>query len=823
MKQIYVLAFLLFSTFSIGQEWEQVASLPDNFNTHHSFAFSIDGIGYMVGGSTLQGQTKSFYSYDPELDEWTKKDDFPGEARSFCIGDVWNGKAYFGFGTSAAGRMDDLWEYDPVTDAWTELATCDCDGRIHPAMVAVNGEIFVGMGGSTNGNANDWWAYNIEDNSWEERERFPGEPRHHPFQFTDGEYVYAGFGHGSGFISNQWYRYNTTNDTWLEVKQLPAEGRVAGTQMSYDGLGLILSGDGDDHGVMPTGEFWMYDPMFNSWTALTPHPGVSRWAPASFIINDEVYILNGERDGDHITENYKLDVSSLKRPSLNLVTSDDPITYIITEDNCNSVHMKSLEVGTRNVFDSDTEVTIEVDPNSSAVEGQDFILNSKSGTLLAGENTLTFELLLFDDAVVKEDRTLKLNLISDGEISNGTIEIDLFENDKEFGTESETRTVVIGEGGAQSIAPFARFYTNARSQMLYRSELLKDKGIEEGVIDQISFELVGVGGQGYDDFTVSLAHSNIGQFSNGPINNLSLQQVYQGDYTSQSGLNTIIFDTPFDYDGESNLIIQICFDNGGFSLDEFTVSTQVDYNSTVVLQADFVNGCPNTGELTSSNNLPNLFLNKEGFLPLANDINKRFQSEIEAGESLYFTSGDSIHAIVETESSFQSACFSSSLVTNSNEVKESADIDWIDRIYAMDISEEESSSYDITLLVPNLEGVDFDSDDISGLYSTVDPATGNDPAWSTVEVISSEDNPEYVAVKFPFQGNGYYAVGVGISTNTIEQELDLTYDLVTLYDTMGRMLASDQKQIAIADLPIGIYFLVYSNEGELVKTKKVIR
>ena len=38
---------------------------------------------------------------------------------------------------------------------------------------------------------------------------------------------------------------------------------------------------------METGEFWAYDPVSNTWEARPDHPGQSRWAPASFIIDGE--------------------------------------------------------------------------------------------------------------------------------------------------------------------------------------------------------------------------------------------------------------------------------------------------------------------------------------------------------------------------------------------------------------------------------------------------------------------------------------------------------------------------------------------------------
>ena len=225
------------------------------------------------------------------MDEWTQKEDFPGPARSFGIGEVYKDKAYFGFGLGA-DIYNDLWVFDPSTDVWIELPSCPCDPRFHPAFTITNDKLIVGMGGSQTGNRNDFWMFDIVTEEWTQIATYPGVVRHHPYQFSIGDYHYAGFGHGAS-IYDDWNRYDSATDTWTPMADLPGEPRVAGTQFAYNGKGYALSGDGQDHRSMETGEFWEYDPELDSWTELEAHPGTSRWAPASFILNDEVYIING--------------------------------------------------------------------------------------------------------------------------------------------------------------------------------------------------------------------------------------------------------------------------------------------------------------------------------------------------------------------------------------------------------------------------------------------------------------------------------------------------------------------------------------------------
>ena len=309
MKLVYVLFLCMYFQVQ-AQDWVQVTSLPNAFNeTHHSFAFSFDDMGYIVAGNSNSGMRDDFYQYDPVNDSWTELTPFPGAARGFAIGDTWDGKAYFGFGYDGTSLLNDLWVFDSSNMSWTELASCPCAARTHPAMIAHNGKVFVGLGGGGSlGNLKDWWEYDIASNTWSQKDDLPSLRRHHPYQFGIGDYVYTGFGHGNG-IFNDWFRYDIAGETWTQVATLPAEGRVAGTQFSYDGLGYVLSGDGDDHGSMNTGEFWAYDPVTDTWDELPSHPEGSRWAPASFIINGEVYIINGTSFSQYVTQIYKFDLN----------------------------------------------------------------------------------------------------------------------------------------------------------------------------------------------------------------------------------------------------------------------------------------------------------------------------------------------------------------------------------------------------------------------------------------------------------------------------------------------------------------------------------
>ncbi|MBE50205.1 MAG: hypothetical protein CMP51_00675 [Flavobacteriales bacterium] len=302
MNRIYLFIILTSFYFNIySQSWEQVANFIGD-GRHHPITFSNDNFGFVVAGSYLD----DMYKYDPSNDTWTQLQDFPAVGRGYSYGVTVGNKAYMGLGSTDNGLYpNDWWEYDMDNDIWTQKSNFPGNGRNHPAMIVVGNKIYMGCGSNNNGNLGDWWEYDINTDSWTQKPDLPGNNRHHPFYFGIGNYAYVGFGHGSvsgpgsnpstsSYIYNDFYRYDPSNDAWMQMNNFPSEARVAGTQLSYQGKGYVLSGDGDDHGPLDSGEFWEYDPNSDSWTQLSSHPGNAIWAPGNFVIGCNVYFLLGQ-------------------------------------------------------------------------------------------------------------------------------------------------------------------------------------------------------------------------------------------------------------------------------------------------------------------------------------------------------------------------------------------------------------------------------------------------------------------------------------------------------------------------------------------------
>ena len=293
-----VLLISSFITESHAQSWTSVSSYNGD-SRHHPITFSGNGYGFVIAGQNSLGEyLDDVHRYDSQTDTWEQLTDFPGGPRGFSHA-VSDGQfAYVGFGSFGSDFPTDWWRYDIANNEWTAMADFPSGGRNHPALIMAGDKIYMGLGSNYMGNLGDWWQYDIETNSWSEKAEFENGNRHHPFYFGIDGIAYVGFGHGNSnngnyTIYNDFYKYDANADSWITLNDFPGEGRVAGTQFSFNGKGYVLSGDGDDHGPLDSGEFWEYDTNTDNWTSLESHPGGARWAPGSFVINCDIYLTSG--------------------------------------------------------------------------------------------------------------------------------------------------------------------------------------------------------------------------------------------------------------------------------------------------------------------------------------------------------------------------------------------------------------------------------------------------------------------------------------------------------------------------------------------------
>ncbi|HEV8272795.1 MAG TPA: T9SS type A sorting domain-containing protein, partial [Chitinophagaceae bacterium] len=139
-----------------------------------------------------------------------------------------------------------------------------------------------------------------------------------------------------------------------------------------------------------------------------------------------------------------------------------------------------------------------------------------------------------------------------------------------FGFSSTTNSIGTYNLDVNATSPFASNRIRHRMQALYTAAELQAAGFT-GVsnINSLAFKIKTKNStKSYTGFTISMANStltNLGAGFTAPA--ASFTQVWSGDYSSVTGSNLFNFATPFQWDGVSNVIVQVCFDNGSATAD----------------------------------------------------------------------------------------------------------------------------------------------------------------------------------------------------------------------------------------------------------------
>jgi hypothetical protein len=119
-------------------------------------------------------------------------------------------------------------------------------------------------------------------------------------------------------------------------------------------------------------------------------------------------------------------------------------------------------------------------------------------------------------------------------------------------------------------SPFASNRIRHRMQALYTATELQAAGITSSAnINSLGLKVVTKNStKPYTGFTISMAHTTLTTLSAGfTAPAASFTQVWTGNYSSVAGVNNFTLTSPFVWDGVSNVIVQICFDNGTATAD----------------------------------------------------------------------------------------------------------------------------------------------------------------------------------------------------------------------------------------------------------------
>jgi gliding motility-associated-like protein len=163
-------------------------------------------------------------------------------------------------------------------------------------------------------------------------------------------------------------------------------------------------------------------------------------------------------------------------------------------------------------------------------------------------------------------------------------------------SQSTTQTTIgTGNTSISSVpSPYSGFYHDGRVQMMYTAAELNAMGFIGGKISEIGFNITNKASTApYNGLTIKMGCTTTNNFSGATQFEPDLFQVKNSaSYTSTIGWNTHILDNAYEWDGTSNLIVEVCFDNSTYTATDRVAQTSTTQSLTI---RAYQNGSLNSG------------------------------------------------------------------------------------------------------------------------------------------------------------------------------------------------------------------------------------
>lgn len=201
--------------------WVLVSTLSTNPRRATTLE-AIDGKLYVHGGFSSSAILIDTWVYDPVANTWTAKANGLYSSNGHSSVNH-NGKMYLygGYGNLAGTnqRLDKMRKYDPATNVWTPL-TSGPVALVGPAMGIIGNKIYVFAGADTSaiGGCNAFFVYDILLDTWDviDIPRPPARTGHVSWVDDNKFYIAGGTDSSSSLLSDTWV-YDPVTNLWTEL------------------------------------------------------------------------------------------------------------------------------------------------------------------------------------------------------------------------------------------------------------------------------------------------------------------------------------------------------------------------------------------------------------------------------------------------------------------------------------------------------------------------------------------------------------------------------------------------------------------------------
>jgi N-acetylneuraminic acid mutarotase len=249
--------------------WTRKADFPGDI-TGITVSFSIGTKGYIGTGNSFNtnGFTNEFWEYNPLTNSWTQKASLPtAPARAFAAGFSIGNKGYIGIGIMDDGFSDsyyqDFWEWDQTTNVWTKKADFPGNARKEAVGFSIGNKGYIGTGSNGTSLTKEFWEWDQATNVWTKKADFGGIERGSAVGFSIGSKGYIGTGYNYDVntlsIFKDIWEWDQATNLWTRKADFGGGVRSSAVGVSIGNKGYIGTGNGGSI-IYAYQDFWEYDP-----------------------------------------------------------------------------------------------------------------------------------------------------------------------------------------------------------------------------------------------------------------------------------------------------------------------------------------------------------------------------------------------------------------------------------------------------------------------------------------------------------------------------------------------------------------------------------
>lgn len=222
----------------------------------------------------------------------------------------------------------------------------------------------------------------------------------------------------------------------------------------------------------------------------------------------------------------------------------------------------------------------------------------------------------------------------------------------------EPTTIQVGTGTTITYAhdhtivtPFGTLWHDNKSQYLIKAEELSELGFSSGNILSLGFNVQSFGGLNLSDMEVSIGSTAVGSLSSSSFIS-GLTTVYSGNWNVVEGWNTIVFNNSYYWDGVSNIVLEVCFNNSSYELNSTVKYTTTSFYSCNGRYNDYSTGCSFTSPSSRAMQRPNMKIGVQNDLILTSTAvsqSQSYSSTIDTGYNYVRTVTPIIKGFDETD------------------------------------------------------------------------------------------------------------------------------------------------------------------------------